>query len=297
MDAFVFTGQGSQRLGMGANFFDEVSEFRDIEGEINDLLGYSIRTLCLEDPEKKLHNTVFTQPALYVVNALHYFKAHADGLRPEFLAGHSLGEYNALHAAGVFDFMTGLRLVKKRGELMGQARNGGMAAVIGMNAERVTQLIHEHALSGIDVANFNSPVQTIISGPVEDITRAAPLFGKAGADAFIPLPVSAAFHSRYMEAAAIAFDRFLSEVVFQEPTVLVMSNVTAKPYKNGDSVVSPRELLVKQISSPVQWTKTIHYLLESGASTFHEIGPGDILSRLIQRIRQDYGQPLNAAAA
>lgn len=285
MDVFVFPGQGSQKLGMGGELFDEIREFSIVEKEIDEILGYSIRKLCHEDPEKKLNNTAYTQPALYVVNALHYYKAISSGLRPRLLAGHSLGEYNALLAAGVFDFLTGLRLVKKRGELMSQASNGAMAAVIGLHADRVTQLIQQERLTGLDVANFNSPTQTVISGVKEEIFRAAPLFEKAGASNYVPLPVSAAFHSRYMQDAATAFDRFLSEFSFNDPEIPVISNVTARPYKKGDPSATVRELLVKQIASPVQWTHSILYLVGRGAATFHEIGPGEVLRRLIQQIR------------
>lgn len=286
MDVFVFAGQGSQRVGMGAKLFDEVDEFRAVESEINDLLGYSIRALCLEDAEKKLNCTAYTQPSLYVVNALHYYKALSRGLRPRLLAGHSLGEYNALLAAGVFDFVTGLRLVQKRGELMGQARGGGMAAVIGMNDDAVTHLIQDSSLTGVDIANFNSPTQTVISGPVEEIKRAGLVFEKAGAESYIPLPVSAAFHSRYMAPAAASFDQFLSGSLFHDPIIPIISNVTARPYKKGDPTATVRELLVKQISSPVQWTQSMLYLIGRGGTTFHEIGPGEILSKLIQQIRR-----------
>jgi malonyl CoA-acyl carrier protein transacylase len=286
VDAFVFPGQGSQKIGMGANLFDEVEEFKTTESEIDEILGYSIRKLCLEDSEKKLNSTAFTQPALYVVNALHYFKALSTGLRPRLLAGHSLGEYNALLAAGVFDFVTGVRLVQKRGELMGQARDGGMAAVLGVPADRLTQMIQENHLTGIDVANFNSPNQTVISGQVEEIKLAGALLEKAGVDKFFPLPVSAAFHSRYMASAAAEFGDFLSGFTFNEPSLPVIANTTARPYKKGDPAATVRDLLVKQISSPVQWNHTILYLMGRGATKFHEIGPGNVLSKLIQQIRQ-----------
>src|SRR3954452_21537571 len=137
MNVFVFPGQGSQKRGMGQDLFNEVPEFLSAEQEIDALLGYSVRKLCLEDGDKQLSQTQYTQPCLYVVNALHYYKAVADGARPEYLAGHSLGEYNALMAAGAFDFMTGLRLVQRRGELMAGAKNGAMAAVIGLSSEAV----------------------------------------------------------------------------------------------------------------------------------------------------------------
>src|SRR5207244_4392938 len=137
MIALVFPGQGSQKRGMGQGLFDEVPEYAAFEKDVDAILGYSMRKLCLEDAENRVKETQFTQPSLYVVNALHYYKAAAEGTRPDYLAGHSLGEYNALLAAGVFDFLTGLRLVKKRGELMSRAKNGGMGAVIGLSASTI----------------------------------------------------------------------------------------------------------------------------------------------------------------
>src|SRR5690348_12908296 len=128
MIAFMFPGQGSQKRGMGQGLFDEVREYAAVERDVDAILGYSMRKLCLEDPDNRLKETQFTQPSLYVANALHYYKAMAEGARPAYVAGHSLGEYNALLAAGAFDFLTGLRLVQKRGELMSQAKNGGMGA-------------------------------------------------------------------------------------------------------------------------------------------------------------------------
>ena len=175
MTAFVFPGQGSQKRGMGQGLFDEVREYSAVEKDVDAILGYSLRKLCLEDPDNRLKETQFTQPCLYVVNALHYYKAASQGTRPAYVAGHSMGEYNALLAAGVFDFLTGLRLVKKRGELMSEAKNGGMGAVLGLSSTIIKNAIVEYGLQTLDVANFNTPSQTVISGPVEDIRRAGPV--------------------------------------------------------------------------------------------------------------------------
>lgn len=286
MDAFVFAGQGSQRVGMGADLFDLVPEFRHAEPEIDAVLGYSLRQLCLKDPDKKLQQTAYTQPALYVVNALCCYQALAKGLRPRYLAGHSLGEYNALLAAGVFDFITGLRLVQKRGALMSQAQGGGMAAVVGMPPRRIMEQLREHGLGDLDVANFNSRTQTVISGPLADIQRAGPLFEKAGPLAYFPLPVSAAFHSRYMKGAAKEFEQFLTGFAFRAPKIAVLANVTARPYKVVEDSGSVRDLLVQQICSPVQWTNSVLYLLDRGVTMFHEMGPGNVLTRLVQQIRK-----------
>jgi malonyl CoA-acyl carrier protein transacylase len=270
---------------MGAELFDTVKEFAEVERDIDGLLGYSVRELCLHDSHGRLTQTAFTQPALYVVNALHYFAALSAGKRPQLVAGHSLGEYNALLAAGVFDFLTGLKLVHKRGELMSAVSNGGMAAVIGITGDRLMQLLREHELTGLDVANFNSPTQTVISGPLTDIEQARPLLESAGVEMFVPLPVSGAFHSRYMLPAATEFARFLAPFTLNEPQLPVIANVTARPYPSGSGAAPIKELLAKQIHSPVQWTATMSYLIGRGTDNFHEMGPGSVLTRLAEQIK------------
>ena len=284
MIAFVFPGQGSQKKGMGQGLFDEVADYAAIEPEVDALLGYSLRQLCLEDPEDRLKDTRYTQPALYVVNALHTRKALDDGARPKWLAGHSLGEYNALLAAGAFDFLTGLRLVQKRGELMAQARGGGMAAVIGLGVDAIAGTLADNGLDAIDVANFNSPSQTVISGPVDDIQRAGPLLQAAGARMCMPLPVSAAFHSRYMADAAREFEAFLAPIPFAALRTPVVANVTAQPYpaEGGDAA---KALLVGQITGSVRWVDSVRFLPGQGVDRFDEMGPGNVLGRLVQQIR------------
>lgn len=286
MNVFVFPGQGSQRRGMGQDLFDRIPEFTSLEREIDKLLGYSVRKLCLEDANKQLAQTQYTQPCLYVVNALHYYKERAERGQPDYFAGHSLGEYNALLAAGAIDFMTGLRLVQKRGELMAMAKNGAMAAIVGLSPETLTRVLEEHQLTGLNVANYNSPTQTVISGLAPDIQRAGPIFQNAGAKMVMPLPVSAAFHSRYMAGAAKAFETFLGEFHFSNWAVPVISNVTGQPYPSDDADRAVRLFLVKQIVRPVLWTQSIRFLLGKGASTFTETGPGDVLTRLIGQIRE-----------
>lgn len=287
MIAFVFPGQGSQKRGMGQSLFDEVREYAVAEKDVDAIVGYSLRKLCLEDADNRLKETQFTQPCLYVVNALYYYKAISQGTHPAYLAGHSLGEYNALLAAGVFDFLTGLRLVKKRGELMAQAKNGAMGAVIGLGASVVVKIIKENGLASIDVANFNSPSQIVVSGPADDIGRAGPVFEKEGARMYMPLQVSAAFHSRYMADAARAFADFLAPMSFAAPKIPVVANVTAQPYPTRDSSEPVKSLLVNQISHSVQWTQSVRYLLSQGVTQFSEMGPGNVLTRSVQQIQQE----------
>ena len=287
MIAFVFPGQGSQKRGMGQGLFDDVPQYAAVEKDVDAILGYSMRRLCLEDPENRLKETQFTQPSLYVVNALHYYKAAREGTQPEYLAGHSLGEYNALLAAGVFDFLTGLRLVKKRGELMSRAKNGGMGAVIGLGTSTIVGVIKESGLASLDVANFNTPSQTVVSGPVEEIKRAGPLFEKAGAQMFMPLQVSAAFHSRYMADAARAFADFLAPMSFAAPKTPVIANATARPYPTGNASESIKSLLVDQITHSVQWAQSIGFLISQGVKQFSEMGPGNVLTRMVQQIQKE----------
>lgn len=283
---FMFPGQGSQYRGMGRELFDNVLEFVAAESQIDEILGYSLRQLCVEDTQSQLKETQYTQPCLYVVNALHYYKMLSDGVRPDVVIGHSLGEYNALLAAGAFDLLTGLRLVKRRGELMSQVRNGGMAAVIDLDATRITPLLQKNQLLGIDVANFNSPSQTVISGPVDEIRRATLLLESAGASMCVSLPVSTAFHSRYMANAAAAFDEFLAGFAFRLQQIRVVANVTGQGYPEGDPTTTIRKLLVKQITQPVLWTLSIRKLLLEGPTQFHEIGPGTVLTKLVQQIQK-----------
>ncbi len=278
--AYVFPGQGSQRLGMGKDLFDRYPE---IEKDADDILGYSIRELCLEDPDKQLVQTQFTQPALYTVNAMTYRAAVAErGVAGDILAGHSLGEYNALHAADVFDFATGLKLVRRRGEIMSKIKGGGMAAVIGMSSSETQDFLNKNGLTSLDVANENSPLQAVISGREEDIKSAMKPFSGVEGCNFIPLRVSGAFHSRYMQDARSEFEEYLRQFEFKPPQRAVLSNVEARPYSDG----RVQELLSKQITSPVKWCETVQVMLGAGIDQIHEAGPGDVLDKLVTAIRQ-----------
>ena len=280
MTTYMFPGQGSQSKGMGAALF---AEFPDLVNKADTILGYSITKLCLEDPEQQLGKTNFTQPALFVVNALSYLKRRKeDNVLPNYVIGHSLGEYNSLFAAEVFDFETGLRLVKKRGELMAQASGGGMAAVVGLQADQVQALIAQHQLNNISIANYNSATQAVISGPKEAILAAEKIFTGAGAMLYMPLNVSGAFHSPYMDAAQTEFKTFVSQFSFGVPKIPVIANVNAQPYQ-ADQIATN---LTSQITHSVQWTQMIKYLITNGETNFIEIGPGKILTGLVKRIQK-----------
>jgi malonyl CoA-acyl carrier protein transacylase len=280
MKTYLFPGQGSQHIGMGAALFDA---FPDITATADAILGYSIKQLCLSDTERQLGKTQFTQPALFVVNALTYRHRLQEGGAADFVAGHSLGEYNALESAGVITFEDGLQLVKKRGELMSQAPEGAMAAVIGIDAGRVAAILREHGLEAIDIANYNSHNQTILSGLKADIGDAQKLFEDNQA-MYMPLNVSGAFHSRYMQAARTEFADFLQGFRFQAPRLPVVANVDARPYATDHIATN----LANQLTHSVRWLDSIHYLLDQGVTEFIELGPGEVLSKLVRSIRSKY---------
>ncbi len=283
MKTYMFPGQGSQAKGMGEGLFDH---FADLTAKADSILGYSIKELCLEDPREELGKTQFTQPALYVVNALSYFKKIEEtGVKPDFVAGHSLGEFDALMAAGVFDFETGLKLVKKRGELMGQVSNGAMAAVLNASKDQIEEILKTNGFNNVYLANYNSPSQIVISGLHEEITNAQPFF-QQGKMRYYPLATSGAFHSAYMREAMGQFREFLQEIKFNAPEIPVMANVTARPYE-ADAIL---DTLSNQIANTVRWSESVQYLMALAASRgetmeFVELGQGDVLTRLALTIK------------
>ena len=270
----MFPGQGSQYRGMGKSLF---AKYRQETSHASDLLGYDIEELCVSDPNKQLAKTQFTQPALFVVNAFTYWH-HVDKQLPDYFIGHSLGEYNALLAAEAFDFETGLKLVRKRGELMAAASGGGMAAVLGIDIDTLRLKLNESGYTDIDVANYNTPTQTVIAGLSSTIHRVVKDFEGQGIK-IIPLAVTAPFHSRYMKPVAEEFSQFLQRFSFNPLCTSVISNVTAQPY--GPDVAS---LLSEQVASPVRWTDTIRWLMGREVGSYEEIG-SMILSNMVKEIK------------
>ncbi len=278
MKAYVFPGQGSQYKGMGKGLFEQ---YGDMVQQADTVLGYSIAELCLDDPERKLGFTEYTQPALYVVNALSYQEEIKKTKHlPGCLAGHSLGEYNALQASGAISFKDGLKMVKKRGELMSQAPKGAMAAILGSTENEIEWLLKNNDLSTVDVANYNLHDQTVISGLEEDIARAQSIFSE-GNIKFIPLNANGAFHSHYMKPAATEFKKYIHQFTFSPLAIDVISNVQAKPYTQEKI----KENLVDQITHSVKWSESIRHMMKLGVTEFKELGAGHVLTTLIEKIQ------------
>ena len=283
MKIYMFPGQGAQYKGMGESLFER---FPEQTQQADEILDYSIRELCVQDQREELNQTNFTQPALYVVNALSYFARLQEdgGIDPDVVLGHSLGEFDALMAAGCFDFKTGLRLVQKRGELMSRAQGGGMAAVLNASREEIEEILRENDLHNVYLANYNSPSQIVLSGLRDEIARAEPLFRK-GRIRFFPLATSGAFHSVFMREAMEQFRLHLADVTFSAPRIPVVANVTARPYRSGHIL----ETLSDQIASAVRWSESVQYLLalakrDGRKAEFVELGPGEVLTRLVSTI-------------
>lgn len=287
--AFVFPGQGSQYVGMGQDLYETYPEARAVFDKAEEILGFPLSKLCFQGPEEELNDTINTQPAVFTTSiACLKVLAASSKQQAASVAGHSLGEYSALVAAGALDFADGLRLVQERGRVMkeaGEQNPGAMAAIIGLDAGTVEEICREASIrfpgSSVQIANYNSPSQIIISGRREALERAMELAKERGARRVIPLAVSIASHSPLMQPAADAFASIVAQVDFRPPQVPVVANVTARPIT---TVAEIREELVKQLTSPVRWVESVQYLIAQGVTTFVEIGPKNVLTGLIRRI-------------
>lgn len=286
--AFLFPGQGSQSVGMGYQLYEQHEEARARFEAANERIDVDLLTLMfglessLGAPEEQLKQTQVTQPALYVHSLAAMAVLDAKGLRPEMVAGHSLGEYSALAAAGALSFEDGLRVVRRRGELMseaGERRPGSMAAILGADDANVEAVCEEVSAAGegvVQTANYNAPGQVVISGDVEAVDDAA---GKIEGRA-VPLPVSGAFHSPLMEYARDGLAEVLETVSIQSPRCPVYLNVTAEPTTDPGEI---REGLMRQLLSPVLWAQTLQRMENDGASSFVEVGAGQVLQGLVRR--------------
>jgi [acyl-carrier-protein] S-malonyltransferase len=275
--AMLFPGQGSQAVGMGRDFYEELPAARVRFEEADKILGRDLSRIIFEGPIEELTVTQNTQPALFTVEAVITDFLLEQGGVPLYTAGHSLGEYSALYAAGVISFEDGLKTVAARGAAMaevGKQTAGAMAAVMGMDREKIASVLLDVKSGVVVPANENSPEQTVISGEVEAVNEACSLLKAAGAKRTILLPVSGAFHSPLMRAAADKLEAALKPVVFSAPRCPVITNVTAKA--ENDSVLM-KELLVKQLISPVKWVDSMVTLAASSVGQCAEVGPGTVL--------------------
>lgn len=277
----MFPGQGSQFKGMGEDVF---TCYPHLVSAASEVLDYDVKDMCLRSSPEQLSNTAVTQPLLYVVNALSYLRhVETTGIVPEYLAGHSLGEYAALFAAGSFDFITGLNLVAERGRLMSRIKGGAMYAIIGISSEDVVGVLAAEKNGELTIANYNSHTQTVIAGIIDNGDHLTEQFYAAGATSVVKLGVSACFHTLHMRDIADQYRQYLKRYRFSEPKIPVISNLTAHPYQPDDDI---EDILVKQIYSPVLWLQSMEYLLPKVKGEWVEVGPGKVLSNLVGHIER-----------
>ena len=289
--AYIFPGQGSQAVGMGQNLCTHSPAAQAVFDEADSVIGTKLSTLCFYGPEESLKQTIYTQPALYVTSAAVLSALQEAGAPPpEAVAGHSVGEYAALYAAGAFDFETGLHLVSRRAQEMHRAtlsHPGAMAAVLGLTGPQVASACAEAVASGAGVvqpANFNGGGQVVISGSPEGVARASEIAKANGAKRVLPLNVSGAFHSPLMAPAVEAMTYALKEASLRDTTLPVVANLTAEYETGADEI---RANLAAQIDHPVRWEESIERLVTDGFDTFVEVGSGTVLAGLMKRIAPD----------
>lgn len=284
--AFVFPGQGAQAVGMGKSFYDSDPAAKRRFEQADDVLGFKLSQIIFEGPEDELKKTYNTQPALLATSIAVLESVLKLGIEPAYVAGHSLGEYSALVAAGVMSFEDAVKTVRARGQFMEQAvpdGKGAMAAVLGAEREALAELCRRVTaeVSVVEMANVNCPGQIVVSGTAEGVAAVAERGKEAGAKRVVPLEVSGPFHSSLMKPAADRLADVLASVPMQDARIPVVANVTAQPVAEADAI---RRLLVEQVYSPVLWEDSVARMIADGVDTFVEIGSGTVLAGLIRKV-------------
>ena len=291
MFSVIFPGQGSQIVGMGKELYDKYDLVKNLFDKADDALNYSISKIILEGPKEELDLTANTQPAIYLISYSIFNLAkkefNLDLNKAKYFAGHSLGEYSALSCAGYLDFSDTLKILRIRGDAMQNSvpkGQGGMVAVLGSTVDEIERILMENKENlKAQIANDNSEGQIVLSGKTKDLEQLIQIF-KTNSIKNIKLPVSAPFHCELMRDATIKMEKIIQNQKFNFPKFKVISNVTAKDYKETEEI---KKLLIKQIESPVRWRESIEYMISQGSSSFIEIGPGKVLSGLIKRINKE----------